>query len=253
MDERRRRAPRARRVRRRRRRSTRRPGGSIVRVVVGDGLGDEPDAIVARGERERATIDCREEDTRAVVRVVARQIRRNRAGSRDGRETAWPVVTRVENHVSGVLSRGRGTRGGSGRGCAPDPNGPFAGAPFATRRGGIAATITSRSAPRRGTRARGNSSTTTTRRERSRTSGTSTNREREWTGEDARGEDEAARGEDAESSRTRCTSGYGVYESRTLEGGTVSYTRCTSVSVVYPVYIVSHHHHTSRGWRRHAP
>ena len=120
-------------------------------------------------------------------------------------------------------------------------------------RGDVAATITSRSAPRRGTRARGNSSTTTTRRERSRTSGTSTNREREWTGEDARGEDEAARGEDAESSRTRCTSGYGVYESRTLEGGTVSYTRFTSVYVAYPVYIVSHHHHTSRGWRRHAP
>ena len=89
------------------------------------GLGDEPDAIVARGERERATIDCRGGIPRPVVRVVARQIRRNRAGSRDRRETVGGAVMTTENPFLGAFTRTGNTRRWR-TGVRADPNGPFA-------------------------------------------------------------------------------------------------------------------------------
>ena len=114
------------------------PDGSIVRVVVGDGLGDEPDAIVARGERERATIDCREEGYPAPLFASSR-VRFGETApvpGTDGRLVGGAVVTASRITFLGCFHADGEHEAVADGGCAPDPNGPFARAPFATRGAG---------------------------------------------------------------------------------------------------------------------
>ena len=114
--------------------------GKIVRVVVGDGLGDEPDAIVARGERERATIDCREDGYPAPLFASSRVRFGAAAGTvaagTDGRLVGGAVVTASRVDFLGCYHADGEHEAVADGGCAPDPEGAFARTPFAARGAG---------------------------------------------------------------------------------------------------------------------